>query len=72
MTIVLGLDSATEACSAAVLRNGVVVAHRFKTLRRGHAEHLMPLVREVMAAAGTNFANLDLIATTVGPGGFTG
>ncbi|MDD9905284.1 MAG: tRNA (adenosine(37)-N6)-threonylcarbamoyltransferase complex dimerization subunit type 1 TsaB [Rhodospirillaceae bacterium] len=72
MTLVLGLDSATEACSAAVLRNGAVVARRFETLQRGHAEHLMPLVREVMTAAGISFAELDLIATTVGPGGFTG
>lgn len=72
MTLVLGLDSATEACSAAVLRNGAVVARRFETLQRGHAEHLMPLVREVMATADTSFAELDLIATTVGPGGFTG
>ena len=72
MTLVLGLDSATEACSAAVLRNGAVVARRFETLQRGHAEHLMPLVREVMTVAGISFAELDLIATTIGPGGFTG
>lgn len=72
MTLVLGLDSATEACSAAVLRDGSVVAYRFETLDRGHAERLMPLVEEVMSEAGARFADLDLIATTVGPGGFTG
>lgn len=69
---ILSLDSATEACSAAVLCDGVLVAHRFETMRRGHAETLMLLVQDVMRQAGLTFDKLDLIATTVGPGGFTG
>lgn len=69
---VLGLDSATEACSTAVLVNGVTTARRFEGLQRGHAEILMPLVQAVMAEAGLRFDQLDLIATTIGPGGFTG
>lgn len=69
---VLSLDSATEACSAAVLCDGVLVAHRFERMHRGHAEILMLLVQDVMQQAGLTFDKLDLIATTVGPGGFTG
>ncbi len=69
---VLGLDSATDACSAAVLCDGTLVAHRFECMRRGHAEVLMALVQDVMQRAGLTFDALDLIATTVGPGGFTG
>ena len=72
MAIVLGLDSATEACSAAILQDGYVTAHRCETLQRGHAERLMPLVRAVMVEANIRFTDLDLIAATVGPGGFTG
>lgn len=69
---VLSLDSATEACSAAVLCDDVLIAHRFETMRRGHAEILMILVQDVMQQAGLAFDQLGLIATTVGPGGFTG
>lgn len=69
---VLGLDSATDACSAALLCDGDVAARRFATMRRGHAEVLLPLVGDVMAEAGLGFERLDLVATTVGPGGFTG
>jgi tRNA threonylcarbamoyladenosine biosynthesis protein TsaB len=69
---VLGLDSATEACSAAIWRNNTVVARRFETMQRGHAEVLMSLVKDVMQRAGTSFSAIDLIATTIGPGGFTG
>lgn len=69
---VLGLDSATDACSAALLCDGRIAARRLETMRRGHAEVLLPLVRDVMAEAGFGFDCLDLVATTVGPGGFTG
>ena len=69
---VLALDSATDACSVALWRDGTVAAHRFEPRRHGQAEILMPLVRNVMREAAQDFAALDLIATTVGPGGFTG
>ena len=41
-------------------------------MMRGHAEALMPLIAEVMSAAGVEFSELDRIAVTVGPGSFTG
>ena len=39
---------------------------------RGHAEALMPLIARVMERAGLDFAALDRIAVTTGPGSFTG
>ncbi len=39
---------------------------------RGHAEALMPLIARVMDRAGLDFAALDRIAVTTGPGSFTG
>jgi tRNA threonylcarbamoyladenosine biosynthesis protein TsaB len=68
----LGLDSATRACSVAVWRDGEVEAHRFQLGERGQAELLMPMVVEVMAEANTAFDRLDGLAVTVGPGSFTG
>jgi len=41
-------------------------------MQRGHAEAIMPLVARVMDAARCEFAELDRIAVTVGPGSFTG
>ncbi len=69
---VLAIDAALAACSAAVLVDGGVVAHRLEAMARGHAERLLPMVRETMAKAGLGFDALDLIAVTVGPGHFTG
>lgn len=69
---VLAIDSALAACSVAVLGDGTIVAERREAMTRGHAERLLPMVREAMAEAGLAFDALDLIAVTVGPGHFTG
>jgi tRNA threonylcarbamoyladenosine biosynthesis protein TsaB len=71
---VLAIDTALEACSAAVLdtERGVIAAHESVPMVRGHAEALMPLVARVMDRAGLEFGALDRIAVTTGPGSFTG
>ena len=69
---VLALDSASAACSVALWCDEALRAHRFTAMARGHAEALMPMVEAVMAEARLAYADLDLIATTVGPGTFTG
>jgi tRNA threonylcarbamoyladenosine biosynthesis protein TsaB len=48
------------------------VTSRSLPMMRGHAEALMPLIAAVMAEAQMDFAGLDRIAVTVGPGSFTG
>lgn len=68
----LAFDSATSACSAAVWRDGVVLARESATMARGQSEALVPMIARVMAAAGMDFAALDRLAVTVGPGAFTG
>lgn len=70
---VLAIDTALEACSAAVLDPaGGITASESLAMTRGHAETLMPLIARVMNGAGVEFAQLDRIAVTTGPGSFTG
>ena len=72
---ILALDTSMGACSAAILTiDGVArtLVLRETLMARGHAEALMPMVAEVMQESGTAFADLDLIAATLGPGSFTG
>ena len=70
---VLAIDTALEACAAAVLdTEGNKVASESLPMVRGHAEALMPLIERVMRKAGVSFADLDRIAVTTGPGSFTG
>ena len=72
--LILAIDTALDACAAAVLDTsaGGVIAQESQAMKRGHAEALMPLIARVMKASGVAFAALDRIAATTGPGSFTG
>src|ERR1700743_1857586 len=67
---ILAVDTALGACSAALLEDENVRAHRFVAMERGHAEALAPMVEEVMAEHA--FESLHRLAVTTGPGTFTG
>lgn len=72
--LILAIDTALDACAAAVLDTdaGELVARESLPMKRGHAEALMPLIARVMQAAQLPFTGLDRIAVTTGPGSFTG
>jgi tRNA threonylcarbamoyl adenosine modification protein YeaZ len=67
----LAIDTALEACSVAVVggRRPVAVS---EVVGRGHAECLFGMIESATDEAGLDFADLDRIAVTVGPGSFTG
>lgn len=73
---ILAFDTAFDACSACVADahggDVVALASALEHFETGHAERLVPMIDEVMAAAGVAFSDVDRIAVTVGPGTFTG
>ena len=71
---VLAIDTAMQACSAAVRvdgENGEIIGE-FEARSRGHAEALVPMIERVMGRAGLAYCDLERIAVTSGPGTFTG
>ncbi|MGY0570470.1 tRNA (adenosine(37)-N6)-threonylcarbamoyltransferase complex dimerization subunit type 1 TsaB [Bradyrhizobium sp. RDM12] len=72
--LILAIDTALEACGAAVLDTdaGQLLAQEQLLMKRGHAEALMPMIARAMRSADLAFTALDRIAVTVGPGSFTG
>ncbi|MCU1719640.1 tRNA (adenosine(37)-N6)-threonylcarbamoyltransferase complex dimerization subunit type 1 TsaB [Pseudomonas sp. 5P_3.1_Bac2] len=71
MTTLLALDTATEACSVALLHNGQVLSH-YEVIPRLHAQRLLPMIKQLLAEGGVALSALDAIAFGRGPGAFTG
>jgi tRNA threonylcarbamoyladenosine biosynthesis protein TsaB len=67
----LAFETATEACSVAVLVDGAVI-ERFEIAPRRHAELALPWAEALLAEAGIAKSQLDAIAVGRGPGAFTG
>ncbi len=68
----LAIDTATEACSAALLRADGAIFAEFEVAPRRHATLLPKMMDAALAAAGIGRAELDYCAFANGPGAFTG
>ena len=58
MTTLLALDTATEACSAALLHEGEVV-YRSEVIPREHAQRILPMLQELMLERGIALGDVD-------------
>lgn len=75
--ICLAIDTALNACSLALAelhQDGTVaiLAQKSQMMERGHAEILMTLLGDLLIEAKIDYADLNRLAVTVGPGSFTG
>lgn len=65
--MILVIDTATAACSIALIEGDRVVEERHEVLGRGHAERLMPMIQELVGKQRPQSLLVDC-----GPGSFTG
>lgn len=68
---ILAFDTASAHCAACLIAGDKVVV-RVDPMAKGQAEHLMPMLEEVLAENGLTWADLDAIGVGTGPGNFTG
>jgi tRNA threonylcarbamoyl adenosine modification protein YeaZ len=63
----LVIDSATEACSAALFEGGALLGSGCEVIGRGHAERLVPMIAELPGKG-----RAGRVIVSLGPGSFTG
>lgn len=67
----LALDTATEACSAALYIDGQI-EQRYQLAPREHTQLILGMVQDLLQQAGLRVQQLDALAFGRGPGSFTG
>lgn len=74
--LILALDTSTKMGSVALCKetNGTlqILAERSSERQKSHSEFLNSAVDEVLQETGIDLAQIDLFATSEGPGSFTG
>jgi len=69
---ILSLESSATACSAALCRDGALVAQFFQNSGLTHSRTLLPMVHDMLKNCGETLDQVDVIAVASGPGSFTG
>ena len=69
---ILALESSATACSAALCRDGELVAQSYQNSGLTHSRTLLPMVRDMLSNCGESLEGVDVIAVAAGPGSFTG
>ena len=68
---ILALDTSTEQCSVALMRDEIMIERCVRT-PRDHADLVLGMIEEVLREGALSLRDIDGIAFGRGPGGFTG
>lgn len=69
---ILALESSATACSAALCRDGRLIAQSFQCGGLTHSRTLLPMVDDMLKNCGGALDQVDVVAVAAGPGSFTG
>lgn len=70
--IVLGIETATAVCGAAVVRDGIIRGEALVVEKYAHAERIVQLIDDSLRMSSVAIRQLDAFAVSIGPGSFTG
>lgn len=70
--LTLAIETATRVCSAALCRDGQIIAAYDVNTGMTHSEELLPQLEQLLQRTGVKKNEIGLIAVSMGPGSFTG
>ena len=69
---ILGIETATQICSAAIIEDDILLADYRLNIKNVHAKRLFQIIDHLCNMTDTEINKLDGIAISIGPGSFTG
>ena len=69
---ILAIETASDICGIAYIKNGKCEGLIEKSIPRKHAEQLPLFYQKLIKKTGLKLSELDGIAISIGPGSFTG
>jgi len=70
--VILAFDTAAAHCAAVLLSGPQELSLRIDEMAKGQAEHLLPMLTEMLTDQGLGWSDVAAIGVGVGPGNFTG
>ena len=70
--IILGMDTSSVNATVALLNDRKLIGEYIISNDRTHSQIIMPLLDDLLSKTGINISDVDVFATCIGPGSFTG
>lgn len=70
--IILAIDTSSPVASAAIMSDGKLVGEYVISNGKTHSQIIIPLISDMLNKSGVAIEDIDVFATSLGPGSFTG
>ena len=70
--LVLGVDSTSDAATAALLCDGVLLCEYTQNQKKTHSVKMLPMIEGMLSDLEIELSDIDVFACGIGPGSFTG
>lgn len=72
LALILNIDTATEAGSVCLAKDGIILGSKINTHQKDHAAVIAPFIQELLQENKVESAQIEAVAISGGPGSYTG
>ncbi|MBR5521095.1 MAG: tRNA (adenosine(37)-N6)-threonylcarbamoyltransferase complex dimerization subunit type 1 TsaB [Oscillospiraceae bacterium] len=70
--VILGVDCSSKQSSVCIMRDGKIIYTAVQNTNTTHSRNFLPMIQGALTVCGLQPADVNVYASTVGPGSFTG